>query len=517
MFLDKVVEIFISSLKVELHAQDELAARRIVGTRAGGSRIQSVHLVGGGVHAAELGEGEHVLGGSVEAYFAQVLAAGLEGVAQGQHVQFQVVAPFQEVVRHYGVGVCRDAVVLAVGFLQDVAREVLRPVVEVVDVEDVVTEGSAEEERKVELLVAEVVGHGACEFGKSVAHHLAVVVRGLCGFDDVAVAVIHQPIAVAVYAGIFPHEEVAQAFALLDALQVVEGVGVFRATYSYIVFFLAGFAGTLLLIGLWLLVNGALGAWWRDGFLFNFAYAGDTDMQSRIDILILFVKYRIQWISLLLNVLLLCFYKKDKMLYGANLLYVVVNLVLMSMSGENYSHYKIALLPGFVAPLACGGQILWDSIAGWKKRFRFAEPLVLATLCLAVLFAKDCYRGLLRIYDNINVTEEEAEILTAMDYIMEHTDQNDKIAALGNLCHIYLGTDRYSATDYVYTFPICNILAEMGERFCEQLEEARPKIIVMDPENFLYESEYEKRTAEFLENDYTHLMSGYHFEMYERK
>lgn len=286
---------------------------------------------------------------------------------------------------------------------------------------------------------------------------------------------------------------------------------------SYIVFFLAGFAGILFLIGLWLLANGAFAAWWRDGFLFNFAYAGDTDMQSRIDILILFVKYRIQWISLLLNVLLLCFYKKDKMLYGANLLYVAVNLVLMSMSGENYSHYKIALLPGFVAPLACGGEILWDFIEGWKKRFHFVEPLVLATLCLAVLFAKDCYRGLLRIYDNINVTEEEAGILAAMDYIKEHTDPDDKIAALGNLCHIYLGTDRYSATDYVYTFPICNISAEMGERFCEQLEETRPKIIVMDPENFLCESEYEKRTAEFLNTDYTHLMSGWHFEMYERK
>lgn len=286
---------------------------------------------------------------------------------------------------------------------------------------------------------------------------------------------------------------------------------------SYIVFFLAGFAGTLLAIGLWLLANGALAAWWRDGFLFNFAYAGETDMQSRMDILILFVKYRIQWISLLLNVLILCFYKKDKMLYGANLLYVAVNLVLMSMSGENYAHYKIALLPGFVAPLACGGQIIWDYIAGWKKRFRFAEPFVLATLCLAALFAKDCYRGLLRIYDNISVTEEEAAILEAMDYIKEHTDSDDKIAALGNLCHIYLGTDRYSATNYVYTFPVCNISAEMGERFCAQLLEARPKIIVMDPENFLYELEYEKRTAEFLESDYIHLMSGYHFEMFERK
>lgn len=286
---------------------------------------------------------------------------------------------------------------------------------------------------------------------------------------------------------------------------------------SYMVFFLAGFAGTLLLIGLWLLINGALSAWWRDGFLFNFAYAGDTDMQSRMEILMLFVKYRIQWISLLFNILLLCFCKKDRVLYGANLLYVILNLVLMSMSGENYAHYKIALLPGFVVPLAGGGQVLWNFAEQLKKRFRPLEPMVLAILCLAVLFAKDCYRGLLRIYDNMTVTEAEGQVLAAMDYIKEHTDPSDRITALGNLCHIYLGADRYSATDYVYTFPVCNISPEIGERFCGQLFAAAPEIIVMDPENFLYESEYEKQTAEYLAENYTLVMQGQNFKMFERK
>ena len=195
-----------------------------------GAWCQSVHLIGGWVDAAELCQREQVLARGVDAHAVEESPVlRLEGVAQRQHVEFQVVATLQEVVTHHGVGRAGNGEVLGIGLLQAVAGEVAGSVIEVVDVEDVVEEGSAEEQGKVEILIAEVVTRRERELRHTVAHHAAVLIAGLRGADDVAILVVDKPFALSSMTGIFPHIEITERLAFLNALQVVEGIGILGA------------------------------------------------------------------------------------------------------------------------------------------------------------------------------------------------------------------------------------------------------------------------------------------------
>ena len=69
------------------------------------------------------------------------------------------------------------------------------------------------------------------ELRHTVAHHAAVFIAGLRGTNDVALFVVDQPFAIGGVSGIFPHIEVAKRLAFLDALQVVERIGIFCAAH----------------------------------------------------------------------------------------------------------------------------------------------------------------------------------------------------------------------------------------------------------------------------------------------
>lgn len=163
-----------------METYDKLARRRIVGARALGARSQTVDLIGRRIDAAELGDGEDVLDCAIESDLVKETASGRrQCIAESDHVELEVIASLEEIVAHDGVGVGIDVEILAVGFLEHIAREVAGTVIEIVDIEDVETEGSAEEESQVEVLVTEVMPRRHRELGHTVADDTAVGVSGL--------------------------------------------------------------------------------------------------------------------------------------------------------------------------------------------------------------------------------------------------------------------------------------------------------------------------------------------------
>lgn len=214
-------------LEIKLHTQYELAGGGIVATAAVGSRSQAVDLEIRRIHAAVLCDGEHVAYGSVDAERIHEPDFGQrQGVAERKLVKFEIVAAFQEVVADNRVLCRRYLLVLSVCFAERVAGEITGAVIEIVDVEDVESECTTEEQRQVEILVAEVVAHGEGEFGQTVAYILAVGLCALDAFDDVAVLVVDQPFAVGGDAGIFEHVEFTYRAAFLDALDGDVGIRV---------------------------------------------------------------------------------------------------------------------------------------------------------------------------------------------------------------------------------------------------------------------------------------------------
>ena len=99
------------------------------------------------------------------------------------------------------------------------------------DIEYVVAESSAEKQRQIEVAVTEVMACRHSELGHAVAYYLTVIVGSLRSADYVAVPVIYQPFAFGGDACIFPHIEVAEGFAFLDPLQVIERIWIFCSAH----------------------------------------------------------------------------------------------------------------------------------------------------------------------------------------------------------------------------------------------------------------------------------------------
>ena len=104
-------------------------------------------MISRGVDAAELGQCKKVLPGGINTHTVEETPVlGLESVTERHHVKFQIVSTLKEIVTDHGIGSRCNVEVLGIGFLQAVAREVAGSIIEVVDIEDVIEEGTTEEQ-----------------------------------------------------------------------------------------------------------------------------------------------------------------------------------------------------------------------------------------------------------------------------------------------------------------------------------------------------------------------------------
>lgn len=281
--------------------------------------------------------------------------------------------------------------------------------------------------------------------------------------------------------------------------------------------FLAGLLLILVLVGGWLWCNGALQSCWEDSIMFNFLYVGQSDVRARMEVLGEFFFHPLQFVCICFNVLMLAVRKDDRILYRTNLLYMILNVILASMSGVNYHNYEIAFLPGFVLPFAGGLDYLWGSLERAEKKWKLAEPFFIMSLCLFVIFGSNGgVHGLRRTINNIDISEEEGKNLELMEYVRQNTQEEDRIAVVGNSAYVYLGAGRCSATEFLYTRPICELSEELGERFMSQMEAAVPPVIVFEQRWFEEPPEYGSKMIELLEEYYVSTMETDSFIVYER-
>ena len=102
------------------------------------------------------------------------------------------------------------------------------------DVEDVISKRTTEEQRQVEVAVAEVLAGRQGKLRQTIAHLHTVVCRCLGSTDDVTALVIDQPLAILCMTSISPHIKVTDRLAFLNALQVVVRIWI-RSTYLIII------------------------------------------------------------------------------------------------------------------------------------------------------------------------------------------------------------------------------------------------------------------------------------------
>ena len=109
---------------------------------------------------------------------------------------------------------------------------------------------------------------------------------------------------------------------------------------------------------IWLGANRAIGDFWNAYVLTNISYS--TESNSASNIFGSFLSYLLASFSEIYIILLLvCVLKKERMGFNiAYLIYIISNILIISLSGKGFEHYGMITIPALIYPLASSSNLI---------------------------------------------------------------------------------------------------------------------------------------------------------------
>lgn len=268
---------------------------------------------------------------------------------------------------------------------------------------------------------------------------------------------------------------------------------------KFICWFLAGACMLTIPILLWLALNGAFSEFIRDAFIINFQYSG---VKTWID------KWKTLWqfsteILMLFLVVLLIYQvafddRKRKFLNVTYLVYFLVSLVLISVSGRHFEHYAMILIPAMVYPLAFLGTMCEKTFADGLRKSGLSIFIIYFLAYLTIPNWVDGIGNVIVCYQEREENHHDGLLMVVTDIIQENTTEEDEITVYGSWDLVYLMSHRMSASVYSQQYSIGYAVPEIVDSYFEEITQAQPKIIVvvmkyMDErmEDFLDQYQYE--------------------------
>ena len=230
--------------------------------------------------------------------------------------------------------------------------------------------------------------------------------------------------------------------------------------------FLAGVAIVLLPVFIYSKLTNSLNAMWQNYMLFNISYTdGTSSVGDRLRLALFFSKTL--WPGVLAIIITLLKHPEKKVLW-ANMLFFIVSLCFVTLSGRGYYHYAIILLPSFILPVTVLFEMT-DSLLGGGDNLT-GRPVVIIISSLLILTAALAYR----------VTSSGTDILDPLvKYIQEQTSEDDDVLILGNSCWYYLMADRKTDNCYFYQLPPAEISTAVYNGFINELTAKPSKLVVL--------------------------------------
>lgn len=266
---------------------------------------------------------------------------------------------------------------------------------------------------------------------------------------------------------------------------------------GFALWFAVGAAVVTVPIVIWLAANGAFGDFIENYLLFNGAYVSDADRASKINQYRAF-SYFANNTFVLFSGCGMCYFcaKKRDIFHVSYLLSFFTSLLMICISGQQYPHYGMVLIPLMSYPTA----ILLGEKGRQAAENRVFVLVAAYLLAVAVLpqwisgldHAAECYwhRG--------NYVRGD-EIGVIADWIRENTGEDDRITVYGNDNIFYVLSDRLSASKYSYQLPIGEVDPDILDEYYAQLRKNHPKVIVVrtdelteEMEDFIAQFAYEK-------------------------
>lgn len=281
----------------------------------------------------------------------------------------------------------------------------------------------------------------------------------------------------------------------------------YLALWKFILSFLLGAAALMLPTLIYLVKNHAFGDFIYTYFVFNMQYSSNT-FSKRVQTFV----YFLDTLPLLLSLFVMGakitreWGKKEfsaiRLFDCTYVIYILLTLILVAMSGRKYSHYGMVLCPTFSYPFCTMCRALVQKEVQKAK----VNLVVIAYLTITFLVPNwlPAVSGAVQgVYDGLQPTDVDQPKDEIVSYIIEHTEPDDEISVFGNDDSYYLYARRRSASKYSYQFPIAKVAPAILDEYFEELLAHQPKIIVVKTTNTYVQME------DFLEeNDYARMIEG---------
>ena len=245
----------------------------------------------------------------------------------------------------------------------------------------------------------------------------------------------------------------------------------YKKLISYIINFSIGCLIVLIPIFLWLICNGAFKDFIKDYILFNFKYSNVAQKVNKINVFFQFLNNTIVMLAILINGYAIIKEEK-KLIYIANFAFILLTLVLITLSGKGFLHYGMTLIPTFVIPFIYGINTLFN--------FRNTDISVMIIIYLLSNLVIPVYIATVQndILPFIN-TKKGNNVSGIVDIIKKNSQKNDKITIYGNFDAIYYEADRLPISKYSYQFPIGVVNPFLMDDYFAELNANNPKLVVI--------------------------------------
>lgn len=249
----------------------------------------------------------------------------------------------------------------------------------------------------------------------------------------------------------------------------------FKELPRFLLWFLVGAGGIVIPICCWLLMNNAFSDFIKDYFVFNAMYTQDAAGATALNRYNSFSKFMNNIYVLTAIVIIVYSCKKNELFHWVYLGYEIVGLLLICMSGQSFAHYGMVLVPMLVYPFS----LLLSGESVKERTWLLAFVLYLAVAQVIPTWIGGIDKTAEYLLAENKTRERTDAVGQICTYIKKNSDKDDRIVVWGNWNIIYVQSERLPASKYSYQAPIGSIDERIIIDFFEEINETKPRMIVV--------------------------------------